>query len=63
MHSKTDVSVPPHNAEDILAALKGEDKSITWIERSGHVITRDIARQRVFDAATDFVRRVTGTRV
>jgi carboxylesterase len=60
MHSKTDVSVPPHNAENILAALKSEDKSLIWIERSGHVITRDIARQSVFDAATDFVRRVTG---
>jgi carboxylesterase len=62
IHSKTDVSVPPQNAERILAALKVSQKSIVWVERSGHVITRDIARQSVFDAAAAFVRRVAGDR-
>jgi carboxylesterase len=62
IHSKTDVSVPPHNAESILAALNVAEKSILWVERSGHVITRDIARQSVFDAATAFVRRISGAR-
>ena len=62
IHSKTDTSVPPHNAESILAALKCEDKSIIWIERSGHVITRDIARQSVFEAASAFVGKVTGAK-
>ncbi len=60
IHSKTDVSVPPQNAERILAALNVAEKSIVWVERSGHVITRDIARQSVFDAATAFVRDISG---
>lgn len=60
IHSKIDASVPPHNAEKILAALKSEDKSLVWIERSGHVITRDIARQSVFEAAAAFVRKLAG---
>lgn len=60
IHSKTDGGVAPHNAENLLAALGSEDKSLAWIERSGHVITRDIERQAVFDMATAFVEKVTG---
>lgn len=62
IHSKTDTSVPPPNAENILAALGSKDKTLVWVERSAHVITRDIARQRVFEVATAFVRKVTGAK-
>ena len=62
IHSRTDGGVPPQNAEDLLAALGSQDKSLHWIERSGHVITRDIGRQRVFELAAAFVRKVAGAK-
>ncbi len=63
IHSKTDVSVPPHNAERFVSSIGSKDVSLEWIERSGHVITRDIARQRVFEMASGFVQKVTGAKV
>lgn len=59
MHSKEDSGVPPHNAEQIYQLLGSQDKSIFWLENSGHVITREPERQRVFQAADEFIRRVT----
>jgi esterase/lipase len=32
---------------------------MVWVENSGHVITRDAAKERVFQAADAFIRRVT----
>jgi carboxylesterase len=60
IHSRTDTSVPPENAENLYAALNIADKSLVWVERSGHVITRDIGRQIVFEAASAFVQKVSG---
>jgi len=31
-----------------------------WIEGGGHVITEEPTRQRVFEAASSFIHRVTG---
>jgi carboxylesterase len=47
--------------EQIVAALGSQNKQSLWIENSGHVITRDAQRQRVFQAAADFVERVSKT--
>lgn len=58
MYSKGDRSVLPDHAEAILEALPPKDKSILWVENSGHVITRDAEREKVFTAASEFVRRV-----
>jgi carboxylesterase len=62
IHSKTDVSVPPHNAESFLSTIGSKNISLEWIECSGHVITRDIDRQRVFELASGFVQKVTGAK-
>jgi carboxylesterase len=47
------------HAELIHNALGSPQKSLVWIEGSGHVITRDAARQTVFQAVAEFVERVT----
>jgi carboxylesterase len=60
IHSKNDGSVPPQDAEKIFQALGSEDKILEWVLRSGHVITRDAERQRVFALATEFVSKLTG---
>jgi carboxylesterase len=60
INSKDDhtVRLEEHHAEQILQALGSQDKSILWIEGSGHVITRDAQRARVFQATYDFIRRI-----
>jgi carboxylesterase len=60
IHSRTDKSVPPDNPIYLLQHVGSSEKSIVWIERSGHVITEDIARQEVFNACLDFIRRHSG---
>lgn len=58
IHSKDDTYVPPENMEHIYAALGTSDKTRLYITGSGHVVTRDAAREQVFAAAAAFIRRV-----
>jgi carboxylesterase len=58
VHSRADGSVSPENMERIYAELGSSDKGMFWLEKSGHVVTRDLERQRLFEAAEDFIHRV-----
>jgi carboxylesterase len=58
-HSRADGGVAPENMERIYAELGTSDKTMLWLEKSGHVVTRDLERQRLFEAAEDFIRRIT----
>jgi carboxylesterase len=58
-HSRADGGVAPENMERIYAELGASDKSMLWLEKSGHVVTRDLERQRLFEAAEDFIHRIT----
>jgi carboxylesterase len=60
IHSENDGGVEPQNAEKIFQALGSSNKTLEWVQRSGHVITRDAERQRVFELAAAFVKEVTG---
>jgi carboxylesterase len=42
----------------LYAALGSQDKEMLWVEDSGHVVTREPERERVFQAAAQFIRRV-----
>jgi len=59
MHSRQDGSVDPENMPKIYEELGCKDKSMLWFENSGHVLTRDAAREQVFKAADEFIRRVS----
>ncbi len=61
IHSRTDRSVPLENPLYLIQHIGSAEKSIVWIERSGHVITEDIAREEVFSACLDFIRHHSGT--
>jgi carboxylesterase len=61
VHSHQDGSVPPENMQHIFDHLGAADKQMLWVENSGHVITREPERQRVFEATEGFIRRVTET--
>jgi esterase/lipase len=60
MHSRKDGSVSPDQMEKIFTQLGTRDKEMSWIEEGGHVIVRDIERERVFQTAENFIRRVVG---
>ncbi len=59
INSKLDETVPPEHARAILEAVPSSDKQILILEKGGHVIPRDLARQTAFQAAGDFIQRVT----
>jgi carboxylesterase len=59
IHSKDDRYVLPENMEHIYAGLvNAPDRQKLYITGSGHVVTRDAARLEVFEAASQFIRRV-----
>ena len=59
IHSKDDIYVLPENMEKIYSALaNAQDKTKIYITGSGHVVTRDAARNTVFDTASQFIQRV-----
>ncbi len=61
MHSKDDRYVLPENMELVYADLiNAPEKTKLYIIRSGHVVTRDAARQQVFESALEFIQRVGG---
>lgn len=65
IYSRQDLAVTPEEGhmEQIYANLGSADKHKLWIENSSHVITCDAQRQQVFQAAGDFVARLSQTRV
>jgi carboxylesterase len=57
IYSKDDqvVKAEDEHMENIYSALGSMDKRKLWIENSGHVITRDLQRELVFEATANFV--------
>jgi carboxylesterase len=59
INSKNDGSVLPEDrhAEQILEAVGSQEKDYVLIEGSGHVITEDAQREKVFKLVEEFIRR------
>jgi carboxylesterase len=60
MHSQADQGVPFENMRKIYKRLGSQDKTTFTLENSGHVITRDQERGRVFEAVSNFIFRICG---
>ncbi|NOY97977.1 MAG: alpha/beta fold hydrolase [Chloroflexi bacterium] len=60
VHSRNDTYVPSDSMQNIYDALGTPDKQMMWVTESGHVIPREPAKEQVFKAAADFIRRVSG---
>jgi carboxylesterase len=58
IHSRNDTYVLPENVEHIYADLGTSDKTKLYVTEAGHVVTRDAARDQVFEAAKEFIQRV-----
>jgi carboxylesterase len=59
IHSRDDDYVIRDSMQQIYAALGTPDKQMMWVEGSGHVITEEPQREKVFEAAADFIKRVS----
>lgn len=59
IHSKGDHVIPQPHPKLLLQRIGAEDKDIVWLERSGHVVTRDIDREQVLLETTHFIQRIT----
>jgi carboxylesterase len=59
VQSKKD-SIPKNSMQNYYDQIGSQDKSMLWLEKSGHVITRDSEKETVFKAAADFVTRING---
>ena len=63
MHSKDDAYVLPENMERIYGGLvSAPDKTKLYITGSGHVLTRDAAREQVFQSVLEFIQRIESSR-
>jgi len=58
IHSKNDTYVMPENMENIYTDLGTSNKTKLYVTEAGHVVTRDMARGQVFEAAKDFILSV-----
>jgi carboxylesterase len=58
IHSKDDTYVPADSMPRIFERLATSDREMLWVTGSGHVVTRDAARQQVFEAAAAFIQKV-----
>ena len=59
VHSHDDHYVPPENIDHIYDGLiHAPEKTRLLVNNSGHVVTREPARQEVFEAAAEFILRV-----
>jgi esterase/lipase len=41
--------------ESIYAALGSQVKNYLWVENSGHILTRDLQREKVYFACKEFI--------
>lgn len=61
IHSRDDTYVLPENMELLDGALlNAPDKTKLYVTGSGHVVTRDAAREQVFQSTLEFIQRVGG---
>lgn len=58
IHSRGDNNVPCENMLKIHAAIGSQDKQMVWLEKSGHVVTRDDEHDLVFQSVGAFIQRV-----
>jgi carboxylesterase len=58
IQSRLDRSAPPAGAEELFERLPVDRRELLWIERSGHVVTEDAERRRVWRACAEWVHSV-----
>lgn len=57
LQSKKEHTVRPESAEYIFQNLQSAEKKLVWFENSGHILTLDIERDKVFAEIADFFEK------
>ena len=57
IQSKIEHTVKPESAEYVYENVSSVDKSLHWLEESGHIITLDIEKEQVFNLIGDFLAK------
>ncbi|MBC8014203.1 MAG: alpha/beta fold hydrolase [Sporomusaceae bacterium] len=55
IQSHRDHTVEPRSAEYIYDKAASKEKTLLWLEKSGHLVTIDIEREHVFQKITEFL--------
>jgi len=55
VQSRSEHTVKPASAEFIYNRLGSMEKRLMWLERSGHIVTLDIEREKVFECVAAFL--------
>lgn len=55
IQGRHDHTVQARSAEYIYDKVGSEEKKLIWLEKSGHIVTIDIERERVFQYIADFI--------
>ncbi len=58
IHSRSDPFILPENMARIHSQLGTSDKTMVWLERSGHIITQDGEREIAFAHVDAFLKRI-----
>ena len=61
IHSRNDKVADPISAQIVYDRISSKEKEIRWFEKSGHEMMRDMEREAVFEAITDWIRRRKGS--
>ena len=56
IQSRLDKSLPPSAAENSFARLGSSDKKLEWLDRGGHEVFWDVARDELCQTIVDFVQ-------
>jgi carboxylesterase len=59
IHSRDDLYLEKNSMQQIFDQLTTPDKHMLWVEGGGHNIAEEPTREKIFEAAADFIQRVS----
>jgi carboxylesterase len=59
IQSRNDETVSPNSANIIYEGISSKDKTLTWYEKSSHIITLDSERRKLFQEVEEFILRTS----
>lgn len=55
IQARSEHTVQPRSASYIYDRVGSEEKKLTWLEKSGHIVTLDVDREQVFREITEWI--------
>lgn len=58
VYSKNDGTVPYSNAKLVYHGISSEKRKLVTLEESGHIVTMDVEKEKVFSSVMEFLREI-----